>query len=110
MEQRAEIAVVMREAVDVADGLELRLEGAVAGDERGDRLVTMAVEDLLDPVETELLDLGAGLAAEPGLVGPEPRVQFVPAGLREHRVFTQQRGNGHLLEREERGGPRGVGP
>ena len=108
-QQRPEVAVVVDEAGDVADGGRLGGEPLVAGQEGVEAGPRRAAEERAHPADAELLHLRAGLRREPRLVRREPGEERSPLVRRERgAVLPEQRRHGVAAERLDGRGPRRV--
>jgi methionine synthase II (cobalamin-independent) len=111
MEQRTQVAVVADEAVHRGDGVELGLERLVPGQQAREDLAAFPGQQLAGAGEAEFLHDGAGLAAEPGLVGGEAGVKRGPFLLGEGGVAgAEDRGDYRGLQGREGVGPGGIDP
>ena len=109
VEQRPQITVIADETIHGGDGVELRLEGLVLGEQVGEDSAALAGEEGLGAVESEFFHDGPGLAAEPGFVGGELGVECGPIRLGERgfRGAVHRRDCGGM-QRGERAGPGGI--
>ena len=94
MAELVQVAVVVHQPVEADDRRGIAFLGFVLGDERGQRLLGLAGQDLPHALQTELLDRSARLAAAPGVEGAELGDQRGPVGFGQRCLVAEERLDG----------------